>query len=249
MQATRPLAIASLVFMLPLFGEQQRQAAKNIGSHFSGFWTVRFANGVIECCEIEEDGSVSTSEPKRSASGEAEAKEGAIVIKYKDDRMERWTVVGTQMVVEHWFPAAKYPDGPRVLGIAEKSPKPANAKEDDLRAIQGEWDRVFVKIGRREFRPRPGEGSTVTITGNRLVFSQDDAWKIKLDTKAKLKRLDAEADVARLADEKFWGVYALEKDTLTICWRPGYAEKPDRPASLDSSQKCVWLQVFKRKKP
>lgn len=40
-----------------------------------------------------------------------------VVIFFCDDRGEKWTVVDAQMVVEHWFPAAQYPTGPKVLGI------------------------------------------------------------------------------------------------------------------------------------
>jgi hypothetical protein len=41
------------------------------------------------------------------------------VIVCDDDRVERWTAVGQRMVVEHWFPAAQFPSGTPVLGIAE----------------------------------------------------------------------------------------------------------------------------------
>ena len=33
-----------------------------------------------------------------------------------------------------------------------------DASKGDLQAIQGKWDRVLLRIGRRTFRPRPGEG-------------------------------------------------------------------------------------------
>jgi hypothetical protein len=87
-----------------------------------GRWTVRFANGVVQTCEVREDGTASVREPRRSSAGKAEARGGAIVITFRDDRLERWTVRGKRVVVEHWFPASQYPSGPRVLGVATRSP-------------------------------------------------------------------------------------------------------------------------------
>ena len=44
-----------------------------------------------------------------------------MVIRFADDRLERWTIVGKRIVVEHWCPAAAYPGEARVLGIAERA--------------------------------------------------------------------------------------------------------------------------------
>jgi hypothetical protein len=85
-----------------------------------GEWSIEFANGVIETCEIRKDGTASESEPNRKSDGKAVAKDGAIVIAFDDDRTERWTPVGKRMVVEHWFPSAKFPCGAPVLGIADR---------------------------------------------------------------------------------------------------------------------------------
>ena len=87
-----------------------------------GKWTVEFANGVVETCEMSKNGSLSVTEPNRTSTGKPEAKDGAVVIAFEDDRLERWTVVGKRMVVEHWYPASQYPSGARVLGIGNRSP-------------------------------------------------------------------------------------------------------------------------------
>ena len=86
-----------------------------------GKWTVEFANKVVEECEIRQDGSAKVAEPKRTSEGKAVAKDGAVVIVFDDDRVERWTPVGQRFVVEHWCPAAQYPAGTPVLGIADRS--------------------------------------------------------------------------------------------------------------------------------
>jgi hypothetical protein len=85
----------------------------------AGRWTVEFANGVKEVCEVRKDRSASVVEPLRTSTGTAEVKDGSVVIVYQDDRVERWTPVGKRMVVEHWYPGAQFPSGTPVLGIAE----------------------------------------------------------------------------------------------------------------------------------
>ena len=85
-----------------------------------GRWTVQFANGVVEECEIRKDGPAGVAEPLRIAGGRAKADGAAVAIVFDDDRVERWTTVGQKAVVEHWYPAAQYPQGTPVLGIAER---------------------------------------------------------------------------------------------------------------------------------
>ncbi len=86
----------------------------------AGEWSVEFANGVVETCEIRKDGTATESEPLRKSDGKAVDKDGAIVIVFDDDRTERWTPVGKRMVVEHWYPSSKFPCGTPVRGIADR---------------------------------------------------------------------------------------------------------------------------------
>ena len=87
-----------------------------------GTWTVEFANGVVETCEIKKDGTASVVEPRRTASGKVTVKDGAFLVAFEDDRLERWTPVGKCLVVEHWYPASKIPVVMPVLGIGERTP-------------------------------------------------------------------------------------------------------------------------------
>lgn len=87
----------------------------------AGDWKVVFANGVSQVCQLREDGTASVVEPQRSSAGKSEVKQGATVIVYADDRVERWTPIGPRRVVEHWFPASRYPQGTPVLGVAERA--------------------------------------------------------------------------------------------------------------------------------
>jgi hypothetical protein len=63
--------------------------------------------------------AASVAEPLRNSNGKVEVEDGRVVIVYQDDRAERWTPVGKRMVVEHWYPGARFPSGTPVLGIAD----------------------------------------------------------------------------------------------------------------------------------
>ena len=93
---------------------------QGLPQQFVGKWTVSFANAVIEICEVRADGTAHEHEPNRSSDGKVELVDGAIVITFADDRVERWTAVDKRMVVEHWCPAQSYPAGKSVLGIADQ---------------------------------------------------------------------------------------------------------------------------------
>jgi hypothetical protein len=86
---------------------------------FKGKWNVEFTNRVKEVCQIRKDRTAFVAEPLRTSNGKVEVKDGSVVIVYQDDRVERWTPVGKRMVVEHWYPGARFPSGTPVLGIAD----------------------------------------------------------------------------------------------------------------------------------
>jgi hypothetical protein len=88
-----------------------------------GRWEVKFANGVVETCVVNKDGTISVSEPARSSAGKAVVKDGASVLTFDDSRVERWTAKNGELVVEHWFPASAYPAGRSVVGAARRVAK------------------------------------------------------------------------------------------------------------------------------
>ncbi len=87
-----------------------------------GRWKVDFTNGVGEACEVRKEGTAFVSEPQRSAEAKVEAKDGTVLLVYRDDRVERWTPAGHGMIVEHWFPIARFPSVSPVLGYAQRVP-------------------------------------------------------------------------------------------------------------------------------
>jgi hypothetical protein len=86
-----------------------------------GRWSVTFANGVEEDCEIRKDGTASVVEPRRASDAKVEVKDGSFLIVYQDDRVERWTPVGAKLIVEHWHPGTQFPSGNPVVGIAKRT--------------------------------------------------------------------------------------------------------------------------------
>jgi hypothetical protein len=114
------VAVAVVVFPLVSGGKEPPRPA-DAGLPI-GKWSVEFANGVTQVCEVRQDGSVSVVEPQRTSGGKATVRGNSVVITYEDDRIERWTTVGKRLVVEHWFPGSQLPAATPVLGIAERAP-------------------------------------------------------------------------------------------------------------------------------
>jgi hypothetical protein len=87
-----------------------------------GRWSVEFANGVTEVCEIGKDGTASVVEPVRISGGKAVVSGGSVLMVFENGRVQRWTPIGKRFVVEHWFPGSQFPTAaPGVLGIAERA--------------------------------------------------------------------------------------------------------------------------------
>ncbi len=86
-----------------------------------GRWSLTFANGVRQTCEIGQDGAASVVEPLRTSKGKAVVSGDSIVVTFEDERVERWTPVAERIVVEHWHPAIRVPVSTPVLGIAERA--------------------------------------------------------------------------------------------------------------------------------
>lgn len=82
-------------------------------------WRAEFANGVVQVYELSSEGTATVDAGNWQDTGMIEFGEGHLIIRYSQDRAERWTPVGDRMVVEHWFPASQLPTQAPVLGIAE----------------------------------------------------------------------------------------------------------------------------------
>jgi uncharacterized protein (TIGR03067 family) len=125
-------------------------------------------------------------------------------------------------------------------------PRPDSPK-DDLKKMQGTWERVALTIGGAAHPEAPGQ-ITIVITGTHLQFpSPQDAWTITLDAGKKPRHFDYRGAAPPVQKITFRGIYRLEGDTLTICCVES-ARGEDRPTKFESLGGQVWLQVYKRKK-
>jgi hypothetical protein len=124
MRSTRFLFVvsAALSFVVTAAGDPPRLPvpAATSASLPVGLWSIGFANGVSEACVIRADGTASVLEEKRKADGRTEIAGDAVLFFFDDDRVERWTPVGQDMCVEHWFPAARFPAGAPVRGVGKR---------------------------------------------------------------------------------------------------------------------------------
>ena len=129
-----------------------------------------------------------------------------------------------------------------VLSLAfAPAPFPKQRGQDDsqgdVQAMQGKW------------AEQSADSAFIRIIGDRMVHTSDYGWKFTLNAKATPRRIEAIGAGPGLAGKARRGIYRLEKDKLTICWRRGSVAKPDWPVTFDPAQKDVWLQVFQRLKP
>ena len=86
-----------------------------------GVFQVSFMNGVAETCEFLEDATVKVTQENRTAIGRAEVNEDHILVRYEDDRIERWSIMDGAYFVTHWHPISSWPDQANVMGLAEKN--------------------------------------------------------------------------------------------------------------------------------
>ena len=117
-------------------------------------------------------------------------------------------------------------------------PKQCHAdSQRELQAMQGAWIERF------------SGSAVVTIIGDRMEYSPNYTWKLMLYTKANPKRVTATGVGSEVAGETRQGIYRLEGEKLTICWRRNSVSKLEWPVSDAPFHKDFWIEVFSRVKP
>jgi uncharacterized protein (TIGR03067 family) len=129
-------------------------------------------------------------------------------------------------------------------------PKPKPAKPDlvkeELKRLQGKWERVSLSLGDLAFRPAKDEALSV-FKDDRLTWfvsgKVTDQWRVAPGPATRPGQMDLLGEEG----ERILCLYKLEGDTLTMCWHADSVE--GRPADLRPLP-GVWAQVLKRaKKP
>lgn len=173
---------------------------------FEGRWAVRFGNGVIEWCFVENDGSASVVEKLRDAGAKTEFQDGSLILRYSDDRVERWTPIGQRAVVEHWYPAANYPSGKPVLGIADRTD--LNVKDVARAGLDG------------------SEKATAAV--RRFVAGLRETGEVRslIDPRYLTRYgLDKEASMERVATTTLYDVTAIDPQTVLAVVGTDQSEK------------------------
>jgi uncharacterized protein (TIGR03067 family) len=131
-----------------------------------------------------------------------------------------------------------------VLSLAfAPAPFPRAGREvNDLKAIQGYWaDTRHVSGGQVE------ASHGILIRGNRI-----DVGRAELPFRLHVRRKPCAIDIgdpdAVGVLSFFVGIYKLEGDKLTLCYRDS-KDEGGRPRAFDGSSPGTHLHVFKRKRP
>lgn len=114
----RRVVLFIVLVVLPTMGFSAPRLKTADKSHPVGIWRVQFANGVIQTSENKMDGPAWVTEPGRTSPGKWNVENGAIIIRFDDDRLERWTKVENGWKVEHWCPSRAFPEGSPEVGVA-----------------------------------------------------------------------------------------------------------------------------------
>src|SRR5262245_5740918 len=109
-----------MALALPMIATGKRPPRTATAELPTGKWQIEFTNGVVETCEIRANGSAFEAEPLRRSAGKATVQGKSTVIRFDDDRTERWTQLDRRWLVEHWCPSKEFPRGKPVLGVAER---------------------------------------------------------------------------------------------------------------------------------
>jgi uncharacterized protein (TIGR03067 family) len=126
------------------------------------------------------------------------------------------------------------------ISAQAKGGKPSLAPSGDLELLQGVWTMVSITSGGK---PAPPEKAAFLVAGNRAGWQTPEGdlqFGLYLDSTSRPKAFDLAAST-----RTFEGIYALEGDTLRLCYDLApEAKRPRRFASAAGSHQV--LMVLKR---
>jgi len=132
----------------------------------------------------------------------------------------------------------------------------ADDKKDDKKPakLDGKYLITAVEIGGEKFPDdliTKGSDAerTIVIKGDQIIASKggkDDPATIKLDASKTPAHIDVTSKKGDGKDEKMYGIYKLDGDTLTICMVEGKPE--DRPKEFKTEKGGMAIMLTLKKK-
>lgn len=133
-----------------------------------------------------------------------------------------------------------------VLGFASA----ADEKPDDKKAIQGAWTYESVEWNGKKLPADQIKLTTITFDGDKYTVKVGDkvtqAGTMKFDSAKKPKAFDATVTEGEGKGGVLLGIYKIDGDTVTACWKLTGIERPTEFKTTAQSETV--LVVAKRAK-
>jgi uncharacterized protein (TIGR03067 family) len=140
-----------------------------------------------------------------------------------------------------------------LLGVPDKPPKKKDPAKTELKKLEGTWTVVSLESMGRTYPEATIQRMNyrLTVKGNTYSWEvrnrQTIGATIKLDIKKNPKKFDLQISEGVLKGKTMLGIYALDGDTLKICYAHAGIDRPTAFATQAGIRHV--LMVLKRAKP